>query len=111
MTDLKTITTQIAEALNSTINPDNPAQVRYKINRLTLMLAASCQAVAWSQQLYHNKMAVLAHQNLNTGASATEKKLLLAGSVRHEAYYLTLAERQNKALVHALDALRMLLLS
>jgi len=106
MTQLKTITTQIGEALSSSIDPLNPAQITFKINKLTLMLAASCHAVAWAERLYSRRIQQLTESKAWANVSATDKKALFAGYCRDEAYYVTLTERQNKALIHALEALK-----
>jgi hypothetical protein len=106
MSDLKTITTQISEALSSSIDPLNTAQVTFKINKLTLMLAASCHAVAWAERIYSRRMQQLTEDKTWANLSATDKKAIFAGYCRDEAYYLTLTERQNKAIIHALEALK-----
>jgi hypothetical protein len=41
--------------------------------------------------------------------TATDKKMVFAGRAKDEIYYVTLTERQNKALTHSIDGLRSML--
>ena len=103
---VKQITTQIGKAIAQQIDKDNPDEVVGKIAELSSLLASSSHAVALSEMIYNEKIAELAQSTAYAGMTATDKKMIFAGRAKTEIYYVTLAERQNKALTHQIDGLR-----
>lgn len=94
--------------LNISINAENGEEVADMISKLTSVLSTSTFAVALAERIYNEKLGKVLC-SLPTGMSATDKKLVLAGRLSSEKYYSTLAERQNAALVHAVDGFRSIL--
>lgn len=103
---IKQITKQIGKAIAQPIDKDNPDEVAGKIAELSNLLASSSHAVALSEMLYNERLSELVQKNEYSNLNATEKKMLFAGLAKHEIYYCTLSERQNKALTHQIDGLR-----
>jgi len=104
--ELKTITAQTGDALGMPVDPADIADVIGKINLLIMLLGVSCHAVALAERLYNHKMFYLSEKVNSKPLTATDKKLIMVGLARVEAYYVTLTERQNKAIIHSLDALK-----
>lgn len=104
--NLKAICQQIGKEIALEIDKDNPQEVMGKLGTLTNLLATSSHAVALSEMLYSEKLMSLTEANTWVGMSATDKKMIFAGRAKNEVYYVTLADRQNKAIVHSIDALR-----
>lgn len=103
---LKEISTLIGKEIALKIDQDNPSEIMGKLNCLTNLLATSSHAVALSEALYSEKLMQLTEANTWVGLSATDKKMVFAGRAKQEIYYVTLCERQNRALTHCIDALR-----
>jgi hypothetical protein len=104
--NLKVICKQIGDALALEIDKNNPDELCGKLSSLTNLLSTSSHAVALSELLYNEKIMTLALDNQYTGMTATDKKMIFAGRAKNEVYYLTLADRQNRSIVHSIDALR-----
>lgn len=104
--NVKQATNTIGKSLAEQIDKDNPDEVIGKIQELSALLALSSHAVALSEMVYNEKLSELVQNTAYSGLSATDKKMVLAGRAKNEIYYLTLAERQNKALTHRIDGLR-----
>lgn len=102
---LKAITAQIAQALSETVEQD-PDQITGKMQELSALLGTSTEAVALAEMVYSQKIMELTEQYADKSLSATEKKLIITGKAKEEGYYVTLTERQNRALTHVLDSLR-----
>lgn len=107
LVDLKTYSTQIGKAIGQKIDENNPEEIKGKIEELSSLLALSSHAVALSEKVYNLKVLYLMDEL--EGYSATEKKMMIQGRASEEIYYLTLSERQNKALTHKIDGLRSIL--
>lgn len=106
---LKEYSIQIGKALSQSVDSNNPAEILGKIEELSTLLALSAHAVALSEKVYNERICELVGEYENSHLSATEKKLIFQGRAKEEIYYLTLSERQNKALVHKIDGLRSVL--
>jgi len=106
--ELKTITAQTGDALGMPIDPTDIADVLGKINLLTMLLGSSCYAVALAERLYNHRMAYECQRVNSKTLTATDKKTIVIGLARVEAYYVTLTERQNKAIIHAIDGLKVI---
>lgn len=102
---LKKYTKSIGESLGLRIDISNGDEVRGKMDELQRQLAVSCHCVALSEMLYNEKLASLIEQSKYSGLSATDKKIVFAGQAKEEIYYLTLCERQNKAIEHSIKEL------
>lgn len=102
---LKKYTKGIGESLGLKIDISNGDEVRGKMDELQRQLAISCHCVALSEKLYNEKLASLIEQSKYSGLSATDKKMVFAGQAKEEIYYLTLCERQNKAIEHSIKEL------
>lgn len=107
--NVKAITVQIGKALSENIGKDNPDEVMGKMGELNSLLATSSHAVALSDMLYNQKIFELMETAKYGSLNATEKKMIFAGLAKEEIYYMTLCERQNRALVHAIDSWRSIL--
>lgn len=107
--DVKKMTLQIGKALSENICKDAPDQVMGKMGELNTLLATSSHAVALSELIYSQKILDLMETAKYGNLNATEKKMIFAGLAKDEIYYMTLCERQNRALVHAIDSWRSIL--
>lgn len=105
---LNAILASIEGILSITVNNENGNEISSMIANLSAVLASSSYAVALAGLIYEEKLAEVL-SSLPTVMSATDKKLILTGKLSKEKFYLTAAERQNAALVHALDAQRSML--
>lgn len=103
---LKEISSQIGKAIALSIDKDNPQEVLGKLNELTALLASSSHCVALAESIYSEKLMQLTEAGTWAGLTATDKKMIFAGRAKTEIYYVTLSERQNRALTHSIDALR-----
>ena len=103
---LKSITDFIGKALAEEFDRNNPDEVTGKIQELSALLGTSSEAYALAEMVYNQKIAELAESTQFAKLSATDKKMVFAGRAKSEIYYLTLTERQNKALCHAIEGLR-----
>lgn len=97
---------QIEQSLDLSIDRTNPDEVMGKIDQLVGVLQTSAHAVALAEMLYNRKIAQLVETPAYSKLSATDKKMIFAGRAQKELYYVDLTERQNKAVVHAIEALR-----
>ena len=104
--NLKKICQQIGEALALSIDQTNPDEILGKLNSLSSLLATSSHAVALAEMIYSERLMQLTEETQYAKLSATDKKMIFAGRAKHEIYYVTLTERQNKSLTHGIDALR-----
>lgn len=104
---LKECCNQIGKSISQSVDQNNPDEVKGKIEELSTLLSLSAYAVALSEKVYNLKVSELFEEL--TAYNATEKKLIIQGRASEEIYYLTLCERQNKALVHKIDGLRSIL--
>lgn len=104
--NLKEICNQIGKAIALEVDKGNPDEILGKLGSLTSLLATSSHAVALAESLYAEKLMQLTEANTWAGLSATDKKMIFAGRAKSEIYYVTLTERQNRALTHGIDALR-----
>lgn len=102
---LKEYTTAIGKSLSLKIDLSNGDEIKGKADELQRQLALSCHCVALSEMLYNEKLASLIEQDKYSGLSATDKKIVFAGQAKEEIYYLTLCERQNKAIEHSIKEL------
>jgi hypothetical protein len=109
LNSLKVICDQIGTAIALDIDKDNPSEIIGKINELTCLLSTSSHAVAVAEMVYSEKLMNLTEDNRWTKLTATDKKMVFAGRAKDEIYYVTLTERQNKALTHSIDGLRSML--
>lgn len=105
-TNLKNICQQIGAAISLEIDKSNPDEILGKLNSLTSLLGTSSHAVALAESLYAEKLMQLTEDNMWSKLTATDKRMVFAGRAKTEAYYVTLTERQNRALTHGIDALR-----
>lgn len=99
--NLKDICSQIGKAIALEVDRSNPDEIMGKLGALTSLLATSSHAVALAEKLMQ-----LTEANTWAGLSATDKKMIFAGRAKSEIYYVTLTERQNRALTHGIEALR-----
>ena len=106
LTRVKEITDQIQSTITATINHSDPEQVLFKIAEYSNLLGSSTEAVALSEMAYNEELAKLAEQFANSKITATDKKMIFAGRLKNQIYYMTLSDRQNKALTHSIDGLR-----
>ena len=90
------------------VDHEDGNQISERIGQLTAVLSTSSFAVALAERIYNEALGKTL-KSIFPGTSATDKKLILTGNLSSEKYYLTLAERQNAALVHAIDGLRSML--
>lgn len=97
---------QIATSLALDIDRENPEEVMGKMNELMNLLPSSAHAVSLAEMIYSEKIMQLTLDKQFTGMTATDKKMIFAGRAKKEGYFVTLTERQNKALVHAIEGLR-----
>lgn len=104
--NLVAICEQIATSLAMDIDRENPEEVMGKMNELMNLLPSSAHAVSLAEMIYSEKIMQLTLDKQFSGMTATDKKYLFAGRAKKEGYFVTLTERQNKALVHAIEGLR-----
>lgn len=104
---LKAICSQIGKCISQKIDENNPSELKGKIDELSTLLSLSAHAVALSEKVYNLRVTELFGEL--DGYTSTDKKMLIQGRASDEIYYLTLCERQNKALVHRIDGLRSIL--
>lgn len=97
---------QIANSLALEIDRENPEEVMGKMNELMNLLPSSAHAVSLAEMIYSEKIMQLTLDEQFRGLSATDKKYVFTGRAKREGYFVTLTERQNKALVHAIEGLR-----
>lgn len=97
----------IGKLISQKIDENNPSELKGKIEELTTLLSLSAHSVALSEKVYNIRVMELFNEL--EGYNATEKKMMIQGRAADEIYYLTLCERQNKALVHKIDGLRSIL--
>ena len=109
LAQLKDITQVIGKALEEKIDQENPQEVAGKMEELTVLLSNSCHAVALAEMTYADKIGSLVESSAFSSLSATDKKMVFAGRAKNEVYYVTLTERQNRALTHKIEALRSML--
>jgi hypothetical protein len=102
---LKSYTAEIGKSIALKIDITNGDEIKGKADELQRSLALSCHCVALSEMLYNEKLAALIEQEKYSGLSATDKKIVFAGQAKEEIYYLTLCERQNKAIEHSIKEL------
>lgn len=102
---LKVYCEKVGKSISMKIDVNNGDEVRGKADELQRQLAISCHCVALSEMLYNEKLASLIEQSKYSGLSATDKKIVFAGQAKEEIYYLTLCERQNKAIEHSIKEL------
>lgn len=102
---LEEYTVAIGKSLSMKIDLSNGDEIKGKADELQRQLALSCHCVALSELLYNEKLAALIEQDKYSGLSATDKKIVFAGQAKEEIYYLTLCERQNKAIEHSIKEL------
>jgi hypothetical protein len=100
---------QIEASLTIDVKEDDGHLIAQKINILSALLSTSSHAVALSQQIYARKMGELTQSVEYINRTATDKKNIFAGLLNHEGYYVDLCDRQNKSIVHAIEALRSIL--
>ncbi len=99
-------TTTIQKAIELTYDKNNPDEVSGRIMELSVYLGRSAELVALAEMVYNQQLAALAEQYSTTKLNATDKKYIFGGKLSKEIYFVTLTERLNRALTHALDALR-----
>jgi hypothetical protein len=109
LNELKTFTTQTADALEMPVDPNDPADIIGKINLLTMLLGASCQAVALAQRIFDRKMLDLMTERKYAAFPPYEKKLTFDGFARVESFYVKLTESQNSAIKYVLHNLDVML--
>lgn len=98
----------IEGVLSLPVNHEDGNQVSDMISQLSSLLSTSANAVAVSEQIYNEKLGKVLLR-LPEKMSATDKKLILTGELSNEKFLVTTAERQNAALVHAIDSMRSIL--
>lgn len=106
---IETIVDQITKALSEHIDRNIPDDIMYKIQELTSLLASSSEALASAEMQYSQRLMEETEKLADSKLSATDKKNIIAGRLKKEAYTVTLTERLNKALVHAIEAQRSVL--
>lgn len=94
--------------LTVSVGHESGDEVSDSLSRLSSLLATSANCVAISEQIYNEKLGKVLLR-LPEKMSATDKKLILTGELSNEKFLVTTSERQNAALVHAIDAMRSLL--
>lgn len=99
----------INQVLDLKIDRTNPEEVMGKLNELASILSLSATTVALAESSYNEKIGQLADDYSTAGISATDRKMIFQGKAKDEIYYMTLSERQNKAITHACDSLRSIL--
>src|ERR1700741_2490780 len=100
---------QIKAAIVPLEDSGNVEEIKAALNNLIGWLPTSATYVAESEKFYNIKIGELQKSWMKTDMTATEKKMLFQGEAAEEIATMTEAERLNKALVHAMDALRSML--
>ena len=108
VSDLKTITDQTRDALDTPVDPNDIGCVIDKINLLSLLLGPSANAVALAERMYNRTILDLMARTDLAKLTPADKKLMFDGLTRFESYYLTLTLKQSKALIYSLDSLRLI---
>lgn len=104
---LESIIETIDGIISIEIDANNGNQISERIGICAALLSTSAHSVAVAQEIYDERLGeVLATL---PPMSATDKKLILAGRLSKESFWVKSAERQNAALVHALDGYRSML--
>lgn len=106
--NLVAIIETIDSILQIEVNAEDGGAISAKIGQLAALVATSSTAVALAELIYNQKLGKVLLR-LPNGMSATDKKLILTGELSKEKYWVTQAERQNAALVHAIDGYRSML--
>lgn len=106
---LEHLTASIASALTNPLNHEDAEQVSFRITEYSSLLGTSAETVALSEMVYNEALGALSESFIDSKVSATDKKMIFAGRLKKEIYLLTLSERQNRALTHAIDGLRSVL--
>lgn len=112
MTDLERlekITDAIQKVIIDPIDHNNGEQLSYKIAEYNNILGTSTEAVALAERVYNEAAGELVEKFLNSKILSTDKKMIFAGRLKMEQYYVTLTDRQNKALTHEIGGLRTIL--
>jgi len=94
--------------LSCFVSSEDGNNISNKIGRLVALVSASANAVAMAGMIYNDRLGEEL-ENLSPKMSATDKKLILTGKLSKEMFYKTQVERQNAALVHAIDGYRSML--
>lgn len=106
--NLEAMTTTIEGVLSVEVNAEDGSALSKKIAELSAIISTSANAVAIAEKLYNQKLCKLL-ADLPDKMNSTEKKLILTGKLSNEIYWVKLAERQNAAIVHAIDGYRSVL--
>lgn len=99
-------TAEIAEKMEQGYNRELPEEVSGKITEFNGLLALSGRMVALTEMIHNDELGKLAEQYKDSKLGATDKKMIFAGRLKKEIYYMTYADRLNRGLTHALDSLR-----
>lgn len=99
-------TDNIQKALRQTFDHTNPDEVSGRIKELSVFLSSSAELVALAEQVYNEDLASLADQYATSKISATDKKYIFTGKLSKQIYFVTLTERQNRAITHIIEGLR-----
>ena len=87
----------------------NSQEIMTALNNLVQWMPSSASYVAATERMYAEKISELVMHRSYSQMSASDKKLLFNGLAKDEYELKILAERLNKAISHATDALRSML--
>lgn len=105
---LEAIIETIDSILSVPLDAEDGNAISARIGDLVSLMSSSATAVATAERIYNEGVGEILTE-MYEKKSATEKKLILAGRLSEQQYWLKQAERQNAALVHAVDGLRSML--
>lgn len=90
------------------VNHEDGHSISAKLGQLNSVLSASSTAVALAEKIYTHRMSKIL-KDLDLRMSATDKKMIITANCGDEQYWVTQTERQNAAIVHAIDGYRSML--
>ena len=106
--DLEAIIETIDSCLTIQVDTNDGNAISTKIGECAALIGTSATAVALAEMIYNEKLGEELEE-INPKLNATSVKMILQGKLSNELFWLKYAERQNSALVHAIDGYRSML--
>jgi hypothetical protein len=96
----------IRQALDRSIDPNNPTDCTEKLGELNALQGLSAECYASAESILNKKLFDAVKEFADNKVSASEKKYLYQGFANREIYYFNLSEKYNKEIHYQIESLR-----